>query len=231
MERILEAELMDDRAQAKAYAEADFDTQHSKVIKLIDQVFGAVEFSGNILDLGCGPGDVTFRMAHRFSKAKITGIDGSQAMISLAKERQERERQVNSRVNFIQAMVPGIDIPNTDYDLIVSTSFLHHLHQPDVLWQTIIKHSRPGTKVFVADLCRAESKSAARQTVNESAKNEPEVLQEDFYNSLLAAFTPEEVENQLIKAGLNTLSVYIDDYIIIHGEARSIVGMKYTQTT
>ena len=218
MERILEPELMDDMAQAKAYSEANFDTQHSKIIDLIDQVFGAVEFSGEILDLGCGPGDVTFRIAHRFSKAKITGIDGSQAMISLAKKRQEREQLVKNRVNFIQAMVPGVDIPRTNYDLIVSTSFLHHLHQPDVLWQTITEHSRPGTKVFVADLCRAESKSAARQTVNESAKNEPEVLKEDFYNSLLAAFTPQEVENQLFRAGLHNLSVYIDDYIIIQGE-------------
>ena len=218
MERILEPELMEDMAQAQAYSEADFGTQHSKIIDLIDQFFGAVEFSGDILDLGCGPGDVTFRIAHRFSKAKITGIDGSQAMINLAKQRQERELLVKSRVNFIQAMVPGIDIPKTNYDLIVSTSFLHHLHQPGVLWQTITEHSRPGTKVFVADLCRAESKSAARQTVNESTKNEPDVLQEDFYNSLLAAFTPQEVENQLIRAGLNTLSVHIDDYIIIHGE-------------
>ncbi|NOR79939.1 MAG: methyltransferase domain-containing protein, partial [Methyloprofundus sp.] len=189
MQRILEPELMEDLAQAKAYSEADFETQHSKIIALIDQVFGAVEFSGEILDLGCGPGDVTFRLAHRFSKAKITGIDGSQAMVSLAKERHERELLVNNRVNFIQSMIPGIDIPRKTYDLIISTSFLHHLHQPDVLWQTIIDHSRPGTKVFVADLCRSESKSAARQTVNASAKNEPDVLKEDFYNSLLAAFT------------------------------------------
>ena len=218
MERKLEPELMEDMAQAKAYSEADFDTQHSKIIDLIDLVFGAVEFSGEILDLGCGPGDVTFRIAHRFSKAKITGIDGSQAMINLAKVRQESDVQANNRVNFIQAMIPGFDIPQKTYDLIVSTSFLHHLHQPDVLWQTIIDHSSPGTKVFVADLCRAESKSVARQTVNESAKNEPEVLKEDFYNSLLAAFTPEEVENQLFRAGLNNLSVHIDDYIIIHGE-------------
>ena len=226
MERIPEPELMEDMTQAKAYSEADFDTQHSKIIELIDQVFGAVEFSGDILDLGCGPGDVTFRIAHRFSKAKITGIDGSQAMIRLANERQQRESLVKNRVNFIQAMVPGIDIPKKNYDLIVSTSFLHHLHQPDLLWQTIFEHSRPGTKVFVADLCRPESKGAARKIVNESANNEPEVLQEDFYNSLLAAFTPEEVENQLISAGLNKLSVHVDDYIIIHGDMGGISGLK-----
>ena len=226
MQRILEPELMEDMAQAKAYSEADFDKQHSKIITLIDLAFGTIEFSGDILDLGCGPGDVTFRIAHRFSKANITGIDGSQAMISLANKRQEDELRVNNRVNFIQAMIPGVEIPNKSYDFIVSTSFLHHLHQPDVLWQTIIKHAGPRTKVFIADLCRPESKSLARKMVNESAKNEPAVLQEDFYNSLLAAFTPKEVEKQLFKAGLNKLSVHINDYIIIHGEVGSIAGMK-----
>lgn len=226
MKRIPEPELMEDMAQAKAYAEADFDTKHSKIIELIDQVFCEQEFSGNILDLGCGPGDVTFRIAHRFSKAKITGIDGSQAMINLAKQRQEHELLVKNRVNFIQAMIPGIDIPKKNYDLIVSTSFLHHLHQPELLWQTINEYSRSGTKVFVADLSRPESKSAARKIVNESANNEPEALQEDFYNSLLAAFTPKEVENQLIRAGFTKLSVHVDGYIVIHGEVGFIAGVK-----
>jgi ubiquinone/menaquinone biosynthesis C-methylase UbiE len=218
MERILEPELMEDLMQAQAYAEADFDAQHSKIIELIDQVFGCFEFSGEILDLGCGPGDVTFRLAHRFPKTRITGIDGSPAMISLAKERKKREIAVKNKVNFIQAMVPGADIPKKNYNLIISTSFLHHLHQPEVLWKTIIELSQPGTKVFVADLCRPESKKLARQIVIEYANNEPEVLKQDFYNSLLAAFTPEEVKGQLSGAELEGLSVEVDRYLVIFGE-------------
>lgn len=218
MERILEPELMEDLMQAQAYAEADFDAQHAKIIDLIDQVFVGVEFSGEILDLGCGPGDVTFRIAQRFPKARITGVDGSLAMISLAKKRQEHEKAVKNKVNFIQAMVPGADIPKKKYNLIISTSFLHHLHQPEALWKTIIEHSQPGTKVFVADLCRPESKKLARQIVSEYASNEPEVLKQDFYNSLLAAFTPEEVEGQLSGAELEGLSVEVDRYLVIFGE-------------
>jgi trans-aconitate methyltransferase len=220
MERILEPELMEDLMQARAYAEADFDAQHSKIIELIDQVFGGVEFSGEILDLGCGPGDVTFRIAGRFPKARITGIDGSAAMITLAKERQKREQAVKNKVNFIQAIVPGANIPKKNYNLIISTSFLHHLHQPDVLWKTIIEHSQPGTMVFVADLCRPESKRMARQIVSENANNEPEILKQDFYNSLLAAFTPKEVEAQLFRTGLKGLSVEVDRYLVIFGEMK-----------
>jgi hypothetical protein len=34
----------------------------------------------------------------------------------------------------------------------------------------------------------------------------------------LAAFTPEEVEDQLYKANLKPLSVHVDRYIVVHGE-------------
>ena len=218
MKRILEPELMEDETQAKAYSEADFELGHSKIIHLLDQVFGGIDISGEILDLGCGPGDVTFRIARRFPKANITAIDGSQAMLLLAEEQLKRESDMSDRVNFVQAMIPGSTIPKKAYDLILSTSFLHHLHQPDVLWQTINEHSKPGTKIFVADLNRPEDEKTANWIVNEFAKNESEILKKDFYNSLLAAFTPEEIKGQLHKANLHQLSVLVDRYIIIYGK-------------
>ncbi|MBT3811238.1 MAG: class I SAM-dependent methyltransferase [Gammaproteobacteria bacterium] len=218
MERIPEPELMIDLAQAKAYSEADFESRHSKIIKLIDRSFNTADISGDILDLGCGPGDVTFRLARRFLSADITAIDGSPAMISQAQARLLREQTFTNRMVFIEALIPGLAIPNKPYQLIVSTSFLHHLHQPEVLWQTVIKYSTPGTKVFIADLCRPASKRAARQMVRQHASGEPDVLQQDFYHSLLAAFTAEEVEKQLLAAGLSNLTVELDDYLLIYGE-------------
>jgi 2-polyprenyl-3-methyl-5-hydroxy-6-metoxy-1,4-benzoquinol methylase len=218
MKRIVEAELMEEAIQVKAYSEADFEQGHSKIIQLLDEVFGGIDISGDILDLGCGPGDISFRIADRFPKAKITAVDGSKAMLNFAEKRKLTEIGVSERVNFIQSMIPGSDIPKQEYDLIISTSFLHHLHYPDALWQTIKEHSKLGTKVFIADLIRPVNKNTANGIVNEFAKNEPEVLKKDFYNSLLAAFTPDEVKDQLDKANLNQLSIHVDRYIIVSGE-------------
>ena len=39
------------------------------------------------------------------------------------------------------------------------------------------------------------------------SRDEPEVLRRDFYNSLLAAYRPEEVREQLDRAGLKRLRV------------------------
>ena len=48
---------------------------------------------------------------------------------------------------------------------------------------------------------------------------EPGVLQRDFFNSLLAAFTPDEVRGQLAEAGLPTLQVKTisDRHVMVTG--------------
>ena len=57
------------------------------------------------------------------------------------------------------------------------------------------------------DLARPESEEEARRLVDVYADGAPEILREDFYNSLLAAYTCTEVAAQLIEAGLDQLKI------------------------
>ena len=217
MKRVLEPELMGDMEQAEAYANADFEKPHSRVIELLDAEFQHPKINGRILDLGCGPGDITFRIAYRFPEAAITAVDGSVAMIKLANQRKERER--GNKIEFIQGLIPEVKIPRVTYDLIISTSFLHHLSDPSILWQTLAECASPGTMIFVYDLYRPYSKEEAMRLVNLYSGNEPAVLKKDFYHSLLAAFEPKEIDQQLIVASLPelTLKVVSDRHLIIFG--------------
>jgi len=219
MERVLEPELMDELGQAEAYTNADFEEPHSRVIELFDSKFPGTQIKGHILDLGCGSGDITFRFAYRFPQSKILGVDGSAAMIKIANERKVREAEVGERVIFIEGIISGVPIPKVQYDAIVSNSLLHHLHRPEVLWETIIEYASPGTMIFIVDLFRPGSKERAEQIVCQYSGTEPEILKRDFYNSLLAAFEPAEVEVQLYKAGLSELSVRVisDRHLIVYG--------------
>ena len=70
---------------------------------------------------------------------------------------------------------------------------------------------RKGCAVFVADLRRPPSEVEARRIVSVTSKDEPEILRRDFFNSLCAAFEPDEVRAQLAAAGLSQLSVRIHD--------------------
>ena len=220
MERIVEKELMDDPKHAIAYANADFEKINNRVIEIFDIEFPDTEIKGTILDLGCGPGDITFRFAKRFPDSTVIGIDGAAIMIELANQRKCREVEFLSNITFIEAEIPVAPIPGIPYDLIVSNSLYHHLHDPEVLWKTILDYGSSGTKIFIVDLFRPGSKERADWLVNEYSGNEPEILKKDFYNSLCASFEPAEVEQQLSNIGLTDLSVKIvsDRHLIIYGE-------------
>lgn len=103
--------------------------------------------------------------------------------------------------------------------MILSSSFLHHLHEPQVLWQTVHHYAKRGTIVFVPDLRRPSSRAKAREFVRKYSGAEPEILRRDFHNSLLAAFTPAEVRKQLKQAGLTTLEVEVvsDRHLLVFG--------------
>ena len=221
MERVLEpAELMSDDEQARTYAEADFDGPDANFIYQFGEHFPDYGGGGLVLDLGCGPANITRRFAQRYPQAILHGVDGSAAMLKYGHLALERAGEgIISRVTLVQGFIPGVVLPAKEYDVIVSNSLLHHLTDPQALWTTIRQHSRVGTRVFVADLYRPANPEAAHQIMETYSGEAPEVLKRDFYNSLLAAFTPAEVEAQLITAGLShfTVQTISDRHMIVYG--------------
>ncbi|WP_017326663.1 trans-aconitate 2-methyltransferase [Synechococcus sp. PCC 7336] len=211
---------MDDWEQAHAYHKADFERSHGQRVELVRSFFPSLRLTGTVLDLGCGSGDVLFRFARAYPKASFLGVDGSQPMIDLARKEIETHPELNSHVDFLVTTLPSDAIPQQPYDLVMSHSLLHHLHNPVVLWDCIESLAVLGTKICVVDLKRPESAETARAIVDALAIGEPEILRRDFFNSLCAAFTAAEVEEQLQGTGISGLSVREvgDMYLAIYGE-------------
>ena len=221
MKRIVEPELMSDADQAQAYAQADFEAAHSSYPKLFAEKSPARPRNAFALDLGCGPCDVTIRFAKANPGYFFHAVDGSAAMLAFGRA-AVRQAKLARRIRLIEGFIPGAPIPRPAYDVILSSSFLHHLHDPLVLWQTIRQYSKPGTMVFVPDLRRPASRLRAREMIRRYSANEPAVLKRDFYNSLLAAFTPAEVRRQLQRAGLEGLRVEVvsDRHLLVFGKVK-----------
>lgn len=218
MQRIPEPELMLDPGQAAAYANADFEEPHSNFIAGFRRCFPDTQIEGHVLDLGCGPGDIAFRFAQAFPACQVDGIDGARAMLE-AGEILLKKYGVGERVRLHECLLPDQAPPEERYDAIISNSLLHHLHEPRVLWEAVRRYGAPGAPVYIMDLMRPDSEGTAREFVERYAVGEPDVLREDFYNSLLAAFTPEEVIGQLTTAGLEGLRVesISDRHLIVWG--------------
>jgi SAM-dependent methyltransferase len=205
MQRIPEPELMDEQEQAIAYAEADFEEPNSRFVETFETLFGAPQ--GRMLDLGCGPADIPLRFVRRNPSLSVTAVDGSPAMIELAHRALQGYREAGSRLFPVCATLQELTLEQRCFDAVISNSLLHHLHEPQPFWASIGHYARAGAAVLIMDLSRPEGLNQAQTIINTYAADEPEVLRKDFYNSLLAAFTPQEVEAQLAQAGLEELKV------------------------
>jgi SAM-dependent methyltransferase len=126
-------------------------------------------------------------------------------MLAVARERLAgAPPDLAARLRFVQALLPLAAAGELEahFSAVVSNSLLHHLHDPAALWQTVAQLGAPGAFVYVQDLRRPDNGEAVEGLVAAEMASAPEVLRRDYRASLHAAFTPEEVHQQLEQAGL-----------------------------
>jgi ubiquinone/menaquinone biosynthesis C-methylase UbiE len=215
MNRILEPEIMEGREQAVAYADADFSTSNQLYVDRVIEYCG--DRLGSVLDIGCGPADVMIRLAMADAGARIVAVDGSAEMLRIARERVEGAG-LESRIELLQGLIPGLPLEDRSFDAILSKDLLHHLPDPAPLWSEALRLGREGAAIFVMDLLRPATADDAHRIVDEVASAEDPILREDFFNSLCAAFTLEEVREQLESAGLDLLVEQVSNrHMVIRG--------------
>jgi len=200
MERVLEPELMDDELQSIAYARADFSSSNQFFVDGLINDFPRPLTTA--VDIGCGPGDVMIRLARARPDLRITAIDASAPMITLARGAVMTEG-LSDRIELVQGYVPGVALNALSFDAVLSKDLLHHVPDPSVLWKEIARLARPGAVIYVMDLVRPSTPEEARRIVDRVAAREDPILREDFYNSLCAAFTVDELREQVAAAGLD----------------------------
>ncbi len=206
MDRIPEpVDVMNDPQQAQIYGESGLDEPFRFFVALFRQAFPAEAVAGHYLDLGCGTGEVTRPFAEAFPECTLDAVDAADH--ALAQARQRCPAALAARVRFVSAYVGRDPLPRERYDGIIAHSFLHHLSDPQVLWQTVRRHATPGAPVFVMDLIRPPSRDAAKHLALRFCRGLPRQILKDMFQSLLAAFRPEEVETQLAAAGLTGFAV------------------------
>jgi SAM-dependent methyltransferase len=211
---------MDDPVQAEAYAKSDFTEPHEAFVALFRRTF-PVFTGGLIADLGCGNADPTIRFARAYPQVKLVGFDGSDPMIAFGNAAIE-EAGLSGRIVLEKRILPGHGYPSRSFDGVISNSFLHQLHDPRGLWQTVKELAKQGAPVFIMDLTRPPTEEDAHKLVAlHTQEGDPEPMKKDYFNSLCAAFHPEEVRAQLDAYGLSELHVEVvsDRHMVMWGVA------------
>ncbi len=134
---------------SKSYTEAIKRSvpQYEEMLKSIF-IYLKPDFSPkNILELGCGTGNLTQLICLKCPKAKITAIDISAECIAECKTRIS-----SSSIEYIKNDFKNIDFPDNTFDLVVSTISIHHLKDTDkeILFQKLYRYQ---TSIGVLSFC------------------------------------------------------------------------------
>lgn len=196
MPRVLETEVMNEPLQVEAYSEFDKTPLIDIYVSKLN-----INSAGTVLDIGCGSGDYFPSLTAAYPNVLFTGIDASINMLEKAKNK------ITANVTLENRNIPDLTITKK-YDGIISSMLLHQLANPSVLWDTVKQVGKEGTRVLIMDMVRVEDPETRTAILNEYAPTDKfKQFRIDFDNSMQAAFTVSEVEQQLQEANLNSLQV------------------------
>ncbi|HVZ93271.1 MAG TPA: class I SAM-dependent methyltransferase [Phycisphaerales bacterium] len=112
---------------------------------------GGVRGPRAILELGCGTGNLTIRLAERFPGARITFVDASEEMVSLTGARLAERGNERSRVEPTVGRFEELQLGAASFDAVTSCISLHHVRDKPALFRAIRGWLAPGGLLAFAD--------------------------------------------------------------------------------
>lgn len=101
-----------------------------------------------LLDVGCGPGNITIDLARRLPQGHVTGIDVAEAAIAAA---QRALRGDVANVTFALGDVYHLDFADNSFDVVYSHQVLQHLSDPVAALTQMHRVLRPGGLLAVRE--------------------------------------------------------------------------------
>ena len=230
MERTVEPELMERKEQVISYARADFSEGENNFINQIYYYLIKNDINLNkgelIVDLGCGPGNISEKLSIKWPKASVIGIDGSKEMIKIAELNKKTSSNLGRLKNLryicadIKNLKPSDISLKKNISLLVSNSLIHHITYLDDFFKCLKILSSNQTINFHKDLKRPNDEKSALELKEKCAEKYNDILTNDYYASLRASYTSKELQNFIFEHKLSSLEVFDegDEYIVIYGK-------------
>jgi len=108
----------------------------------------------DLLDVGCGRGQLARDLARADSQRHVTGIDPSGTMIDAARAAHDGV----PGLEFVEGDFLTLDLPSGGFDFVCFVASLHHMDQPRALGRAA-EILRPGGRLLVIGLARAATLS------------------------------------------------------------------------
>ena len=105
-----------------------------------------------VVDVGTGTGEVLVALAQRV--ARVIGVDNSENMLAICRERVEKQGLTN--VTLRRGEAEALPIGNDECDTAYSSMLLHHLANPGVGIREMARVVKPGGRAVITDLVKHE---------------------------------------------------------------------------
>jgi SAM-dependent methyltransferase len=123
-------------------AEADH-VREKLVIEIVDHVQAGIAQDSNVVDIGCGVGDLLREVRSREPGVRVSGLDFSVKAV-------EGARAAMPDGDFIQHVIEqSLPYENATFDVVLCTDVLEHLEFPRAVVAELVRICRPGGLVAI----------------------------------------------------------------------------------
>ncbi len=125
----------------------DYQQHSSAQESIAESIISGLKFEGNehILDIGCGDGKVTSKLASLVPQGQVLGIDSSVEMVEFARKRFPSSNHANLR--FEQLDVLDLKFESR-FDLVTSFACLHWVKDHLAVLKSVKSSLKPGGKLL-----------------------------------------------------------------------------------
>ena len=223
MDRVIETNWGASSTEVDSYKDSLFiELSHTYYVQKV-AAFLDTNMSGTAVDLGCGTGTLTDKLAETLPNLSFLGIDRSTVMQTYSNNIKASSTRA-SRLSFSTEDILTKTFDQT-YDFVFSANLLHHIPDPDEFWSVVNDVSATGSKIFIVEFGRPSSIEELN-SIKEKLDDYEDVTQfwNDAINAMKSCFTVSELTNQLTTANLSQLNIEVTvspegfQNIFIHGE-------------
>ncbi|HEY6249283.1 MAG TPA: methyltransferase domain-containing protein [Candidatus Angelobacter sp.] len=193
--------------QAEPFAQA----QAIRSPEALDRIVKMAEagLDDTVLDVACGPGLLACAFA-RVARHAV-GVDITPAMLDQARKAQQEQGLTN--VSWQSGDVLALPYPDHHFSIVVSRFAFHHLPEPLAALREMVRVSKPGGRIVVADMAPAANKA--------DALNAEERLRDPSH---VRAMPVDELRSLFVQAGLSTQRV---EYYRLEGELEDLLRRSF----
>jgi ubiquinone/menaquinone biosynthesis C-methylase UbiE len=105
----------------------------------------------DVIDMGCGTGNLLFEAARRWPGARLVGLDGSDGMLDVARRRAAAlPESLRARVSYVTSDAAAVPFPDASFDLVITGFMLQQVPDRPAAMAELYRITRPGGIIGLA---------------------------------------------------------------------------------